>query len=193
MVVKKWFPILRKEIRLKEFKNRILRQIFGSKRDENGERIRLYNDERHSLYRSPNTVSVIKSKRLNWTGYIARMEEGRSVFRILTGKPTGKRLLESPCECSIEPMGFTNHGVLKLLRSCEGLLFFYYATSAHKPNSFVVLSSFLIFITVLFCSRKFWNSLFFGISLDISIQRSLMKAYSFQKCFVQRLSHVSPH
>ena len=71
------------------FENRILRQIFEPKRDENGEWRRCYNDELHSLYRSPNIVRVIKSRRLRWAGHVARMEEGTSVFKILTGKPTG--------------------------------------------------------------------------------------------------------
>ena len=61
--------------------------------DENGEWRRLHNEELHSLYRSPNVVRVIKSGRLRWAGHVARMEEGRSAFRILTGKPTGKRPL----------------------------------------------------------------------------------------------------
>ena len=50
-------------------------------------------DELHSLYNSPNIVRVIKSRRLRWAGHVARMEEGRSAFKILTGKPTGKRPL----------------------------------------------------------------------------------------------------
>ena len=53
-------------------------------------------EEPHSLYRSPNIVRVIKSRRLRWVGHVARMEEGRSVFKILTGKPTGKRPLGRP-------------------------------------------------------------------------------------------------
>ena len=48
------------------------------------------------MYRSPNIVRVIKSRRLRWAGHIARMEEGRSAFKILTGKPKGKRPLERP-------------------------------------------------------------------------------------------------
>ena len=56
----------------------------------------LHNEELHSLYRSPNIVRVIKSRRLRWAGYLARMEEGRSAFKILTGKPTGKRPLGRP-------------------------------------------------------------------------------------------------
>ena len=50
-------------------------------RDENGEWRRLHNEELHSLYRSPNIVRVIKSRRLRWAGHVARMEEGRSAFR----------------------------------------------------------------------------------------------------------------
>jgi hypothetical protein len=57
---------------------------------------RLHREELHSLYRSPNIVRVIKSRRLRWAGHVVRMEEGRSAFNILTGKPTGKRPLGRP-------------------------------------------------------------------------------------------------
>ena len=50
----------------------------------------------HRLYSSPNIIWVIKSTRLRWAGHVARMEEGRSAFKILTGKPTGKRPLGRP-------------------------------------------------------------------------------------------------
>ena len=66
-----------------------LRRIVDSQRDENGELRRLHNEELHSLYRSPNIVRVIKSRRLRWAGHVDRMEEGRSALKILTGKPTG--------------------------------------------------------------------------------------------------------
>ena len=55
-----------------------------------------HNEELESLYRSPNIVRVIKSRRLRWTGHVARMEEARSAFKILTGKPTGKRPFGRP-------------------------------------------------------------------------------------------------
>ena len=78
------------------FENRILRRIFRSKRDDNGEFRRLHNEELHSVYRSPNIVRVIKSRRLRWAGHVARMKEGSSAFKIVTGKPTGKRPLGRP-------------------------------------------------------------------------------------------------
>ena len=70
-------------------------KIFGPKRDENGEWRRFRNEELRSLYHSRNIVRVIKSRRLRWAGHVARMEEGRSVFKILTGKPTGKTFREA--------------------------------------------------------------------------------------------------
>ena len=73
-----------------------LKRIFEPKTDENGERRRLHNEELHSLYRSRNIVRVIKSRRLRWAGHVARMEEGRSAFKILTGKPIGRRPLGRP-------------------------------------------------------------------------------------------------
>ena len=99
-----WSLTLREECRLSVFENRILRRIFGPKRDGNGEWKRLHNEELHSLYRSPDIVMVIKSRRLRWAGHVARMENVRSAFKILTGKPTGKRPLGSPrrrCEDNI--------------------------------------------------------------------------------------------
>ena len=64
-----WSLTLKEECRLRVFENRILRRIFGPKRDENRERRRLHNEEFHGLYRSPNIVRVIKSRRLRWAGY----------------------------------------------------------------------------------------------------------------------------
>ena len=71
-------------------------RIFGPKRDENGEWRRLHNEELHNVYFSPNIIRVIKSRRLRWAGHVARMEESRIAFKILTGKPTGKRPLGRP-------------------------------------------------------------------------------------------------
>ena len=72
--------------------------------DEKGEWRRLHNEELHSLYRSPNIVRVIKSRRLRWTGHETRIEEDRSAFKILTDKPIGKRPSGRPrriCENNI--------------------------------------------------------------------------------------------
>ena len=80
-----WSLTLREESRLRVFENRILRRIFGPKREWG----RLHNEELHSLYRSPNIVRVTKSTRLRWAGHVARMEEGKSAFKILTSKSTG--------------------------------------------------------------------------------------------------------
>ena len=85
MVVKHGLLTLREECRLRVFENRILRQIFGPKRDENGEWRKLHNKELHSLYSSPNIERVIESRRLRWAGPVARMEEDRSTFKILKG------------------------------------------------------------------------------------------------------------
>jgi hypothetical protein len=86
---------LREEHRLRVFENRVLR-IFGPKREENGSWKKLHNDELHSLYSSLNIVRVIKSKRLRWGGYVARMGEGRGVYRVLVGRTEGKRPLGRP-------------------------------------------------------------------------------------------------
>jgi hypothetical protein len=91
-----WSLMLREERRLRVFETRILRRIFRPKRDDNGEWRRLHNDKLHSLYRSSNIVNLIKSRRLRWASHIARMEEGRRTFKILTGTTAGKRPLGRP-------------------------------------------------------------------------------------------------
>jgi hypothetical protein len=72
----------REECRLREFEYMILRRTFGPKRNENGGWRRLHNEGLHSLYRSLNTVRVMKSRRLRWAGHITRIEEGRTGFKI---------------------------------------------------------------------------------------------------------------
>jgi hypothetical protein len=69
------------------------RRIFGPKREEDRSWRKLHNDKLHSLYSSPNIVRVIKSRRIRWAGHVACMGEGRSVYRVLVGRPKGKRLL----------------------------------------------------------------------------------------------------
>jgi hypothetical protein len=87
---------LREEHRLKVFENRVLRKIFGSEREEDGSWRKLHNNELHSLYSSPNIVRVIKSRRMRWAGHVARMGDGRDVYRVLVGRPEGKRPLGRP-------------------------------------------------------------------------------------------------
>jgi hypothetical protein len=87
---------LREEHRLRIFENRVLRRIFGPKREKNGSWRKLHNDELHSLYSSPNIVRVIKSRRLKWAGHVARMGDGRDVHRVLVGRLEGKRPLGRP-------------------------------------------------------------------------------------------------
>ena len=82
--------------RLRVFENRILKRIPEFKRDEIGEWRRPHTEGLHSLYRSPNIIRVIKSRRLRWASHVARMEEGRTACKILTGIPTGKRPLGRP-------------------------------------------------------------------------------------------------
>jgi hypothetical protein len=71
-----WSVTLREEHRLRVFENRMLRKIFGLKREEDGSWRKLHNDELHSPYTSPNLVRVIKSRRMRWAGHVARMGRG---------------------------------------------------------------------------------------------------------------------
>ena len=83
--------MLREECRLRVFENKVLRR-FGTKRDEvTGEWGKLYNEELSDLYSSPNIIQVIKSRRMRWEVYVARMGERRGNYRVLVGKPEGER------------------------------------------------------------------------------------------------------
>jgi hypothetical protein len=81
-----WSLTLREEHRLRVFENRVLRRIFGPKRDEGRSWRKLHNYKLHSLYSSPNIVRVIKSRRMRWAGHVARMGEGRGVYSVLVGR-----------------------------------------------------------------------------------------------------------
>jgi len=88
---------LRQERKLRVFENMVLRRILRPRRDEvTGEWRRLHNEELNDLYSSPNIVRVIKSRRMGWAGHVARMGEERVVYRVLVGKPEGKRPLGRP-------------------------------------------------------------------------------------------------
>ena len=74
------------------FENMVLRRISGSRRDEvKGEWRRLHNEELNDLYSSPSIVRVIKSRRMRWAGHVVRMGEERGAYRVLVGKPEGKK------------------------------------------------------------------------------------------------------
>jgi hypothetical protein len=83
---------LREEHRLKVFENRVLRRIFGPKRDEvTGEWRKPRNKELSDLYSLPSIIRIIKLRRMRWAGNVARMEEKRNARRLLGAKPEGKR------------------------------------------------------------------------------------------------------
>jgi hypothetical protein len=83
---------LREEHRLGVFKNRVLRRIFGPKRDEvTGEWRKLHNEEHHDLYSSPSIIRIMKTRRIRWAGHVARMGEKRNAYRLLVGKPERRR------------------------------------------------------------------------------------------------------
>jgi hypothetical protein len=83
---------LREEYRLRVFENRVLRRIFGHKRDEvtRGWR-KLHNEKLHDLYYLPSIVRVIKARRMRWAGHVAHMGEVRGAYNILVGRPEGRR------------------------------------------------------------------------------------------------------
>ena len=79
------------------FEHKVLRKIFGAKRGEiTGEWRRLHNAELHALYTSPNIIRNLKSRRLRWARHVAHMEHFRNAYRVLMGKPEGKKPLGRP-------------------------------------------------------------------------------------------------
>jgi len=92
-----WLLTLRKERRLRVLENRVLRRIFGPRKNEVTEEWRrLHNEELNDLYSSPNIVRVIKSRIMRWVGHVACVGERRGIYRILLGKSEGKRPLGRP-------------------------------------------------------------------------------------------------
>jgi hypothetical protein len=84
--------VLREEHRLRVFENRVLRRIFRPKRDEvTGEWRKLHNEELPDLYSSPSIIKIIKLGRMRWVGHTAQTGEKRNEYRLLVGKPEGKR------------------------------------------------------------------------------------------------------
>jgi hypothetical protein len=92
-----WSLTLKEERRLRVFENRLLRRVFGPKRDEVTEEWRkLHNEELNDLYSLPNIVRVVNSRRMRWAGHVARMGKDRGAYRVLVGKPEVKSLLGRP-------------------------------------------------------------------------------------------------
>jgi hypothetical protein len=89
-----WSLTLGEKHSLRVFENRVLRRIFGPKRDEvRGEWRKLHNKELHDLYSSPSINRIIKSLRMRWAGHVARMGKKSNAYRLLVGKPEGRRPL----------------------------------------------------------------------------------------------------
>ncbi|KAJ4438188.1 hypothetical protein ANN_14127 [Periplaneta americana] len=117
-----WTLTLREEQRLRVFENKVLRKIFGAKRDEvTGEWRKLHNAELHALYLSPDIIRNIKSRRLRWAGHVARMGESRNAYRVLVGRPEGKRPLGRPrrrwednIKMDLREVGYDDRGWINL-------------------------------------------------------------------------------
>jgi hypothetical protein len=78
---------IREEYGLRVFENRVLRRIFGAKRNEvKGGWRKLHNEELHDLYSSASIIRIMKSRRMRWAGHVARMEEKRNTYRLFVGK-----------------------------------------------------------------------------------------------------------
>jgi hypothetical protein len=81
---------------LRVSENRVLRRMFGPKRDEVTGGWRKLHEELHGLYSSPSIITVIKARMMRWAGHVAHMEEVRGAYNILVGKPEGRRPLGRP-------------------------------------------------------------------------------------------------
>jgi hypothetical protein len=88
-----WYLTLREEHRLRVFENRVLRRIFGPKRDKVTGGWRKLHNEELNFCSSPSVIRMIKERRLRWAGHVAGMGKTRNAYRILVGKPEGKRPL----------------------------------------------------------------------------------------------------
>jgi hypothetical protein len=92
-----WSLTLREEHRLRVFENRVLRRIFEPMWDKvTGEWRKLHSEELHNLYSSPYIIRQIKSRQMRWAGHMAHVGEERKVYKVLVGKPEGKRPLRRP-------------------------------------------------------------------------------------------------
>ncbi|KAJ4435618.1 hypothetical protein ANN_18234 [Periplaneta americana] len=120
---------LREELQsLRVFENKVLRKIYGAKRDEvTGEWRKLHNAELHAMYPSPDIIRNIKSRRLRWAGHVARMGESRNAYRVLVGRPVGKRPLGRPrrrwednIKMDLREVGYDGRDRITMAGLCEG-------------------------------------------------------------------------
>jgi hypothetical protein len=109
---------LREKCSLRVFENKVLRRIFGSKRDEiTGEWRKIHNEELNDLYSLPSIIRVIKSRKMRWAEYVACMEKRRGVYRVMVGKPEGKRPFGRPRrrwvdnKMDLQEVGWLGHGL----------------------------------------------------------------------------------
>ncbi|KAJ4446813.1 hypothetical protein ANN_13511 [Periplaneta americana] len=108
-----WTLTLREEHRLRVFENKVLRKIFGAKRDEvTGEWRKLHNTELHALYSSPDIIRNIKSRRLRWAGHEARMGESRNPYTVLVGRP--RRRWEDNIKMDLREVGYDDRDWINL-------------------------------------------------------------------------------
>jgi hypothetical protein len=108
------------------FEKKVSRRIFGPKRDGVAAGWRkLHKEELHNLYSSPSIIRIIKSRRMRWAGHVARMGEKRNVYRLLVGKPEGKRTLRRPRHCWMDniKMDLSERGLVRLRIGTVGKLF----------------------------------------------------------------------
>ncbi|KAJ4441605.1 hypothetical protein ANN_11461 [Periplaneta americana] len=120
-VCETWTLTLREEHRLRVFDNKVLRKIFGAKRDEvTGEWKKLRNKEMHALYSSPDIIRNIKSRRLRWAGHVARMGESRNAYRVLVGRSEGKRCRwEDNIKMNLREVGYDDRDWIDLAQDRE--------------------------------------------------------------------------
>jgi hypothetical protein len=105
-----WSLTLREEHRLRVFQNKVLKRIFGPKRDEvTGGWRKLHNEELRDLYSLPGVIRIMKTKRMRWAGHVARIGGKRNAYRLLVGKPEGWR-----------PLGRSRHMWVDLLEIGSG-------------------------------------------------------------------------
>ncbi|KAJ4448308.1 hypothetical protein ANN_10323 [Periplaneta americana] len=107
-----WALTLREEPRLRMFENKVLRKIFGAKREVTGEWRKLHNAELHALYSSRDIIRNIKSRRLRWAGHVARMGESRNAYRVLVGRP--RRRWEYNIKMDLREVGYDDRDWIKL-------------------------------------------------------------------------------